>query len=320
MAGKARSSAKRTPRRKRVAAGDAFRRLPLGSLRVFVAVAEHLHFTRAAAALGVTVSAASMQVQALEQYLGVALFRRQGRLVELSACGAQLLPRIRDGLTALQSAIDDVREVEGHGPLRVSTLGSFLTQWLMPRLSRFEEQNPGVELRIETSTELVDFRRSDVHAAIRLGAGSHPGLYSEKLLDEWLVPVCQPAMFAKLGPVNGHADLKRYRLLHSSSEPWSIWLLGGPHNDVTSRISIDDSAAIVRAAEAGGGLALTRWSLVADGIRSGRLALAGRHVTQYPFGYFFVCPPKHREMPKVAVFHAWLRAEAAKHGPPGGVS
>ena len=69
MAGKAKSSAKRPPRRKRVAAGDAFRRLPLGSLRVFVAVAEHLHFTRAAAALGVTVSAASMQVQALEQYL-----------------------------------------------------------------------------------------------------------------------------------------------------------------------------------------------------------------------------------------------------------
>jgi len=318
LAGKTRSSAKRPPRRRPVAAGDAFRRLPLGSLRVFVAVAEHLHFTRAAAALGVTASAASMQIHALEQYLGVSLFHRQGRFVELSASGAQLLPRIRDGLTALQSAIDDAREVEGHGPLRVSTLGSFLTHWLMSRLPRFEEQNPGVELRIETSTELVDFRRSDIHAAIRLGAGSHPGLFCEKLMDEWLVPVCQPAMFAKLGPVNDHADLKRYRLLHSSSEPWSIWLLGGPHNDVTSRISIDDSAAIVRAAEAGGGLALTRWSLAADEIRSGRLALAGRHVTQYPRGYYFVCPPKHREMPKVAAFHHWLRVEAAKHGPPGG--
>src|SRR6202789_994937 len=188
----------------------------------------------------------------------------------------------------------------------------------MPRLSRFEAQNPGIDLRIETSTELVDFQRSEVHAAIRLGHGSYPGLYSEKLMDEWLVPVCQPTMFAKLGPVNGHADLKRYRLLHSSSEPWSIWLLGAPHNNVTSRISIDDSTAIVRAAEAGGGLALTRWSLVADGIGSGRLALAGRHITQHPLGYYFVCPPKHHEMPKVAAFHDWLRVEAAKHGPPGG--
>jgi LysR family glycine cleavage system transcriptional activator len=317
LAGKARSSAKRPPRRKPVAAGDAFRRLPLGSLRVFVAVAEHLHFTRAAAALGVTASAASMQIHALEQYLGVSLFRRQGRFVELSARGAQLLPRIRDGLTALQSAIDDAREVEGHGPLRVSTLGSFLTQWLMPRLPRFEAENPGVDLRIETSIELVDFKRSEVHAAIRLGGGSNAGLYSEKLMDEWLVPVCQPAMLAKLGPVNGHADLKRYRLLHSSSEPWSTWLLGAAHNDLASRISIDDSTAIVRAAEAGGGLALTRWSLVADEIRNGRLALAGREVTQHPLAYYFVCPPKHRDMPKVAAFHGWLRVEAAKHKPPG---
>ncbi len=316
MAGKARSSAKRPPRRRPVAAGDAFRRLPLGSLRVFVAVAEHLHFTRAATALGVTASAASMQVHALEQYLGVSLFRRQGRIVELSARGAQLLPRIRDGLTALQSAIDDAREVQGHGPLSVSTLGSFLTQWLMPRLPRFEAENPGIDLRIETSTELIDFKRTEVHVAIRLSTGLQPGLFSEKLMDEWLVPVCQPAMLEKLGPVNGHADLKRYRLLHSSSEPWSIWLLDAPHNDATSRISIDDSAAIVRAAEAGGGLALARWSLVADEIKSGRLALAGRQVSQYPLGYYFVCPPKHREMPKVAAFHGWLRVEAAKHHSP----
>jgi LysR family glycine cleavage system transcriptional activator len=260
-----------------------------------------------------------MQVHALEQYLGVSLFRRQGRLVELTAGGAQLLPRIRDGLAALQSAIDDAREVEGHGPLRVSTVASFLTQWLMPRLPRFEAENPGIDLRIETSAALIDFQRSEFHAAIRLGTGPWAGLYSEKLLDEWLVAVCQPAMLAKLGPVNSHADLKRYRLLHSSSEPWSSWLLGTPHIDATLRLSIDDSTAIVRAAEAGSGLALARWSLVADEIKSGRLAMASRQITPHAFGYHFVCPPKHRDMPKVAGFHGWLRGEAAKHGPPGDV-
>jgi LysR family transcriptional regulator, glycine cleavage system transcriptional activator len=258
-----------------------------------------------------------MQVHALEQYLGVSLFRRQGRFIELSEHGAQLLPRIRDGLNALQNAIDDTREVQGQGPLRLSTLGSFLTQWLMPRLPRFEAQNSGIDLRIETSTGLVDFHRSEVHAAIRLGAGSWAGLHSEKLMDEWLVPVCHPALLAKLGPVNGHADLKRYRLLHSSSEPWSIWLLGVPHDDVTSRISIDDSTAIVRAAEAGGGLALARWSLVADEVGGGRLAVASKQVTQHVLAYYFVCPPKHREMPKVAAFHRWLTGEAAKHSSPG---
>ena len=300
---------------------DAFRRLPLGSLRVFVAVADHLHFTRAAAALGVTVSAASMQVQALEQYLGVSLFRRQGRLIELSEHGARLLPKIRDGLNALQNAIDDTREVQGHEPLRISTLGSFLTQWLMPRLPQFEALHPGIDLRIENSTSLVDFQHSEIHAAIRMGAGSWPGLYSDKLLDEWLVPVCQPALFAKLGPVSDYADLKRYRLLHSSAEPWSIWLLGVSQDEamsMPSRVSVEDSAAIVRAAEAGGGLALARWSLAADEVRSGKLAVASKKVIPYRLTYYFVCPPKHRAMSKVAAFHSWLRAEADGHVAPEG--
>lgn len=262
-----------------------------------------------------------MQVQALEQYLGVSLFRRQGRLIELSEHGARLLPKLRDGLNALQNAIDDTREARGHEPLRISTLGSFLTQWLMPRLPQFEALHPGIDLRIESSTSLVDFQRSEVHAAIRMGSGSWPGLYSEKLIDEWLVPVCQPALLAKLGPVSDYADLKRYRLLHGSSEPWSIWLLGVSHDDMlslTSRISVEDSAAVVRAAEAGGGLALARWTLAADDVRSGRLAVASRKVIQHRLTYYFVCPPKHRAMSKVAAFHSWLRAEAARHVAPEG--
>jgi LysR family transcriptional regulator, glycine cleavage system transcriptional activator len=277
-----------------------------------------MHFTRAAEALGVTVSAASMQIQALEQYLGVALFRRQGRLISITEQGAQLLPKIRDGLTALQDAIDDARTIQGQGPLRISTLGSFLTQWLMARLPQFEALHPDIDLRIETSAAQVDFKKTEVHAAIRMGAGSWSGLYSDKVMDEWLVPVCQPALLAKLGPVSDHADLKRYRLLHSSTERWSDWLLDGQHDESALRISIDDSAAVVRAAEAGTGLALARWSLVADDVRLGRLAVASKKITRYVRTYYFVCPPKYRNMPKVAAFHRWLRAEAAKHAPPEG--
>jgi len=277
-----------------------------------------MHFTRAAEALGVTVSAASMQIQALEQYLGVALFRRQGRLIEITEQGAQLLPKIRDGLTALQDAIDDVRTIRGQGPLRISTIGSFLTQWLMPRLPQFEALHPDIDLRIETSAAQVDFKKTEVHAAIRLGAGTWSGLYSDKIMDEWLVPVCQPALLAKLGPVSDHADLKRYRLLHSSTERWSDWLLDGQHDESALRISIDDSAAVVRAAEAGAGLALARWSLVADDVRLGRLAVASKKITRYGRTCYFVCPPKYRDMPKVAAFHRWLQAEAAKHAPPAG--
>ena len=318
LATKVKLPLRRPARRRPGPPGDAFRRLPLGSLRVFVAVAEHLQFTRAAEALGVTVSAASMQVQALEQYLGSPLFRRQGRLIELTVLGTQLLPKIRQGLNSLQDAIDEARAVRGQGPLRISVLGSFLTRWLIGRLPLFEALHPGVDLSIETSIGLVDFRKSEVHLAIRLGGGSYPGLYSEKLMDEWLVPVCQPALLAKHGPVNDHADLKRYRLLHSFTEPWSNWLLGLQAGDLPSRIGTDDSTAIVHAAETGGGLALARWSLVADDIRRGRLAVASDKFICYGRAYYFVCPPKHRSMPKVAAFHGWLRTEAAAHLPPPG--
>jgi LysR family glycine cleavage system transcriptional activator len=152
----------------------------LGSLRVFVAVAEHLHFTRAAEALGVTVSAASMQVQALEQYLGLSLFRRQGGRIELTVHGAQLLPKIRLGLNSLQDAIDDARAVRGHGPLRISTLGSFLTQWLIGRLPLFESLHPGIDLSIDIDGA-GRFRKSKVRTAIRLGAGLLAGTLQRKI-------------------------------------------------------------------------------------------------------------------------------------------
>jgi LysR family glycine cleavage system transcriptional activator len=281
-----------------------------------VAVAEHLHFTRAAESLGVTVSAASMQIQALEQYLGVPLFRRRGRLIELTAHGARLLPKISNGLNVLQDAIKDARADRGQGPLRISMLGSFLTQWLVARLPQFEALYPDIDLRIETSFALVDFRNSEIHAAVRLGGGNWPDLYSDKIMDEWLVPVCQPALLAKLGPVFDHSDLKRYRLLHSVSEQWCDWLLDGPQDESALRISTDDSAAIVRAAEAGGGLALARWSLVADDVRLGRLAIASKKFTPFKRAYYFVCPPNHRAMTKVAAFHGWLRTAAAQHPAP----
>jgi LysR family glycine cleavage system transcriptional activator len=275
-----------------------------------------MHVTRAAAALGVTVSAASMQIHALEQYLGLPLFRRHGRLIELTEQGAQLLPRTREGLSTLQDAINDARAVQGHGPLKISMLASFLTQWLMARLARFEAQYPTIDLHIETSTGFVDFRKSDVQVAVRFGGGVWPGLHSDKIMNEWLVPVCQPAMLAKLGPVSDHADLKRYRLLHGVSERWSDWLLDGIHEEAAFRFSTDDSLAIVRAAEAGAGLALARWSLVADDVRLGRLAIASKKITPYNRTYYFVCPPKNCALPNVASFRTWLRGEAAKQTSP----
>ena len=304
--------------RRRGTPAAAIRRLPLTSLRVFVAVADHLSFTRAADALGVTVSAASMQIHALEGYLRIPLFRRNGRQVALTTEGALLLPKVRNGLADLERALDEARAERGAGPLRVTMLSSFLGQWLLPRLPAFGELHPRIDLQIHTGVEPVDFVRTGMHAGIRFGTGQWPHVHSEKVLDEWLVPVCRPSLLRKHGPVHDANDLKRYRVMHSTSEPWSAWLFeeGATERWPASGIAFDDSLAIIRATAAGQGLALARWSLVADEVRDGHLAVASPRALKFERAYYFVCPPALLRIEKLDAFRRWLIAEAARFEPP----
>jgi len=308
------------PRRSRpqTPASGAIRRLPLGSLRVFVAVAEHLSFTRAADALGVTTSAVSMQIQSLEEYLRVALFRRDGRQILLTAEGQQLMPRIRHGLNELERALDEARAERGVGPLRVTTLSSFLSQWIMMRLPEFERLHPGVDLQFDTSQELIDFVRSGIHCGLRFGTGGWPQLHVEKMFDEWLVPVCKPALLKKHGPVVDANDLKRYRLMHSTSEPWSAWLFeeGSSARWPSEGVAFDDSLAILRATEAGQGLALARWSLIATEVEQGRLAIASPRALKFSRSYYFVCAPAALRLDKLDTFRRWVMDEARRFRPP----
>jgi LysR family glycine cleavage system transcriptional activator len=288
------------------------RRLPLGSLRVFVSVAQHLNFTRAADALGVTASAASLQIRALEEYLGRRLFRRNGRQVLLTNEGSTLLPRIQHALAEMELAVDDVRLDRSVGPLRVTTLTSFLQMWLLPRIARFRADHPEIDLHIHTSADMVDFVQQDFHLAIRLGMGDWPNLWAEKVLDEWLLPVCSSALFAKHGPVRTAQDLKRYPLMHSVSEPWTAWLFDGRADHYPGELRgavFEDSDAVVRMAIHGECLGLARWALVADEIHRGALVAAGRAV-KYERSYWLVCPTRARDLQGAKVFMEWVRAEA----------
>ena len=282
-------------------------------------VAEHRSFTLAADALGVSVSAASMQVRALEEYLGLPLFRRSGRMIEPTDEALQLLPRVREGLSALQWAIDEARVVRATGALGISSLPSFVAQWLSPRLSDFEARHPDIQLRLEASVVPVNFATSAMHAAVRYGQGPWKGLHCEKLLDEWLVVVCRPDLLKQRGEVNREADLERYRLLHSTTEPWSAWLTGVLDERAPEKGTvIDDSATVARLAAAGAGLALARWSLVADEVQRGQLALASPRTVSSSRRYYFVCPPKARGLAKVESFRSWLMEQAARFpAPPG---
>jgi LysR family glycine cleavage system transcriptional activator len=284
----------------------------LGGLRVFVSVAGHLNFTRAADALGVTASAASLQIRALEEYLGRPLFRRNGRQVHLTSEGAALLPRVQRALEELERAVDDVRLDRLAGPLRVTTLTSFLQLWLVPRMARFRAAHPEIDLHVHTSADMVDFVQEDFHLAIRFGMGNWPNLWAEKVLDEWLLPVCTPALHASHGPVQTADDLKRYPLVHSVSEPWTAWLFDGRADPYAAGIRgavFEDSESVVRMAVQGAGLALVRWSLAADEIHCGTLVAAG-HPVQYDRSYWLVCPTRAQGLQSVRTFMDWVRAEA----------
>ena len=191
---------------------------------------------------------------------------------------------------------------------------SFLQKWLTPRLGTQREHLPDIELRVHTSREAVDFARSDFHAVIRLGKGHYPGLYSEKLMDDWLVPVATSALIRKYGKVPCTKDLSAFPLLYSSDEPWSAFV-----SDETAKTAktkpalLDDSVSVISAALEGHGFAVARWSLVQRDVAAGRLAVACDIVRPFRYSYYFVCPESYATMPKVVRFRDWLRAETARH-------
>ena len=289
-------------------------RLPLNAVRVFEAVAAQRSFSAAAESLHVTTAAVSMQIKSLEQYLQVRLFRRNRRDVELTPDGETLLPYVRRGLDELELGFRAIKSARSDA-LAISVLGSFLQAWLLPRLNAFCEARPEIDLQIRASASLVDFAREDMQVAIRFGRGDWPRVHAERLLDEWLVAVCTPELLERHGRLPGPGDTGDYPLVHSSSEPWDIWIAGKDEDKevwpVKTGTAFDNSVAVVHAARQGLGLALARWSLAADEVAKGHLVLAHPHALRFTRSYYFVCPEPYLTLPKVTVFREWLLAVAA---------
>src|SRR5205085_11077579 len=181
----------------------------------------------------------------------------------------------------------------------------------------FTSHHTGIDVQIHTSTELVDFVKTGMDAAIRFGAGSWPRLHVQKLFDEWLVPVCTPALLQCDGPIAEARDLKRYKLLHSTYEPWTAWLLDGGPDEVwpSSGAAFDDAIAIVRAAQAGQGLALSRPALAAGSVAMARLLRGGRPGPSGR-GSPLACPPAHSSVAKSPGFREWLATACARFPSP----
>jgi LysR family glycine cleavage system transcriptional activator len=277
-----------------------------------------LSFSTAAHVLHVTPAAVSQQIKSLESYIQVPLFRRNGRRVELTEEGLELLPAVRAGLDKLESAIHVIKQHGRGGPLQISLLTSFLQIWLLPRIRSFRRKFPDVDLRFHTSRDLVDFSRAAIHVAIRFGRGNYPNLHCEKLLDDWIVPVGTPEMIKQYGMIERGANLSKFPLLESDDAPWRVWQLTDEEITWQSRPpTIDDSAGLILAAEEGLGFALARWTLVTRSLHKGTLRLASKEALPYGSAYYLVCPRAYLALPKVAQFREWIVAAALDfQGPP----
>jgi LysR family glycine cleavage system transcriptional activator len=287
---------------------------PLAALRAFEAAARHLSFTRAAAELHVTQTAISHQIRALEDLLGVKLFRRLPRGLLLTAEAQHYLPPIREAFDRIAAATEQLAAVSASGTLTVSVLPSFAAKWLVPRLGRFRAAHPDIDLRISTSSELVDFAREDVDVGIRMGRGSYPGLRIDRLFGEALMPVCAPALLEHNHPLRQPEDLRHHVLLHEDDYTgWQLWLEIARVESVDARRGpiFTDGAIVVQAAAEGQGVALARSALAAGDLAAGRLVQPFDVSIPHDLAYYLVCPDATADRSKIRRFREWLLAEAA---------
>src|SRR5208282_736257 len=172
----------------------------LNGLRAFEAAARHLSFTRAATELHVTQTAISHQIRRLEEQLGTALFERRTRELRLTREAAAYLPAVQAAFDELRQATARLQRPAREGMLTVSTTASLAAKWLVTRVASFQDAHPGIEVRITTSTNLVDFQRDEVDLAVRYGLGNWPGLRTQWLMAEDIFPVCSPALMTGAKP------------------------------------------------------------------------------------------------------------------------
>jgi LysR family transcriptional regulator, glycine cleavage system transcriptional activator len=298
------------------------RQLPaLGALKTFEAAARHLSFTKAAGELGVTPAAVSHQVRTLEDQLGLRLFSRTSRVVQLTHAGSILLAGVGEALEGIGRTVARLR-IDDRPRLTVSCSPSLAAKWLVPRLHRFLEAHPDTDIRVEVSNRLVDFTQEEADLAIRFGRGEYPGLRVDRLFDETIFPVCSPRLLKGRMPLRQPRDLRHHTLIHvewqaqgATWPDWRMWMLaaGLADLDATRGLHFSQSSLALQAAIDGQGVALVESTLAADDLASGRITRPFDLSLKGPaeFAYFALSPPALAERPLVKAFREWVIREAA---------
>jgi len=290
---------------------------PFLSLRVFEAAARSGSFARAAEELGITAGAVSQHIRLLEEFAGQPLFRRLGRGVELTEAGQAAFGHASAAMAEMLQAGRAMRASLRGQRVSLSTAPSFASKWLIPRLSRFQERYPDVEVRMSADMTLIDFAVTDIDVAIRYGPGGYEGLHCERLMSESVVVAASPRLLAGRPPVTSAADLMDLPLIHDeaperdpSCPSWGMWFAARGHRreDGERGLRFNQSGLALEAAVAGKGLVLAKRQLALRDLNEGRLvAPLAEAEDPVGFAYWLVWPRGRRFEPAQSAFLAWLR-------------
>lgn len=299
------------------------RPVSVGNWRAFMAVARHLNFRAAADELSLTQSAVSRQIQALEDEVGVPLFLRHTRAVELTTAGGQLFQTLTPALERLDATVRMVRQSAGRKTVALTTWASFASMWLIPRLEDFQREHPDIDIRIDTSDNMVDLETSDVDLALRSNVQGAQPAKAQRLFGEQLCVVASPWLIQSMPPIRAPEDVARFTLIEAGDAhrlPYFEWITWRRWFDVYGIARLEPqrwlyfnyAQQIVQATLAGQGLALARMPLIADGLAHGDLleVLPG-HRLDSPLAYWLIVGPRSGHRPEIQAFCAWLHTQAA---------
>jgi LysR family transcriptional regulator, glycine cleavage system transcriptional activator len=289
---------------------------PLNALKAFEATARHLSFTKAAAELHVTPAALSHQIRGLEDLLGLKLFFRRARAIELTDAARLIYPGIQTGFESLRAAVERLEPSRQDRVLVVSATPGLTAKWLAPRLYRFLGKHPDIDTRISASSAYVNFAADGVDVGIRLSSGNHPELYVEKLSDEWLLPLCSPRLLDGAHPLRSPKDLVHFTLIQVDLPgvvpTWSDWfqMAGIDGIDSTRGLRLNVADHALDAASESAGVVLAYKLVASRDIGLGRLIIPfGPEIPLPGRSYFFVCQKGHEQRAPVKAFRDWIFAE-----------
>ena len=281
------------------------------ALRAFEAAARHLSFTGAAVELSRTQGAVSHQISELEARLGVTLFERKSRGIELTESGTLYLPFVREALYRLRAGNDALRRQTDDHILTVSCSPNFASKWLVPRLGEFIATHPDIDLRISAALQHVTFEGDGIDLAVRHGDGNWPHLEVSQLCQEKIFPVCSLHLKPPINMIKCVRDLGDYVLIHDRDRAgWANWLeaVGATVDafDLDRGPVFNQTSLAIDAAIAGQGIALARSALASLDLGAGRLVRPVPEEIPAEFAYWIVCPKANASQPKIRRFRQWL--------------